>query len=112
VVEHQVDDHPDAAVLRRTQEVDEVAQAAEPRIDTEVVGDVIAVVAPGRGVEGHQPEAGDPEPRQVVDLADQAAEVTDPVAVAVEVGLDVEAIDHGVLPPQVAGLVETHQWSL
>jgi hypothetical protein len=36
----------------------------------------------------------------VVDLLDQAAEVAAPVAVAVGVRLDVEAVDDGVLPPQ------------
>src|SRR3712207_8746176 len=55
----------------------------------------------GGGVERHQPDAGDPQPVQVVDLLDQPAEVAAAVTVAVGVGLDVQAVDDGVLPPQV-----------
>ena len=67
VVDHEVGDHPDAAVARGAHELDEVAERAEPRVDGVVVGDVVAVVAVGRGVERHQPEAGDAEPGEVVD---------------------------------------------
>ena len=93
---------------RGADELDEVAERAQPRVDAVEVGDVVAVVAVGRRVEGHQPDAGDAEPAQVVDLLGEAAEVAAPVAVAVDVGLDVQAVDDGVLPPQVGGLGQSH----
>ena len=41
-------------------------------------------------------------------MLDEAAEVTAAVAVAVGVGLDVQAVDDGVLPPQVGGAGQPH----
>jgi hypothetical protein len=81
---------------------------AQPRVDAVEVGDVVAVVAVGRRVERHEPDAGDTQADQVVDLLDQAAEVAAPVAVAVGVRLDVEAVDDGVLPPQFGSLGQPH----
>ena len=72
------------------------------------VGDVVAVVAIGRRVEGHQPEAGDAEVGAGGRCAGPAREVADPVAVPVHVRLDVQAVDDGVLPPQVRRLREPH----
>ena len=90
------------AVVGGPDELDEVAVRAEPAVDAVQVGDVVAVVAVGRRVEGHQPQAGDAELGEVVDALGQAGEVADAVAVGVQVGLDVQAVDDGVLPPQVA----------
>ena len=44
VVDDQVDDHPDAPVAGLVQQLDEVAERAEPRVDAVEVGDVVAVV--------------------------------------------------------------------
>ena len=85
-------------------QLDEVAHRAEPRVDAEQVGHVVPVVAVGRRVEGHQPQAGDAELGEVVDAAGQPGEVADAVAVGVLVGLDVDAVDDRLLPPQVAGV--------
>ena len=49
-----------------------------------------------------------PEVGEVVDAAREAGEVADAVAVAVEEGLDVEAVDDRRLPPQVAGVGDLH----
>ena len=45
VVDDEVDDHADAALLGRVGELDEVAERAVARVDAVVVGDVVAVVA-------------------------------------------------------------------
>ena len=71
VVDDQVDDHADAALLRRVGELDEVAEGAVARDHPVVVGDVVAVVAAGRALERHQPDRGDAEPVQVVEAAHQ-----------------------------------------
>ena len=69
-----------------------------------VVGDVVAVVAAGRGIERQQPQRGDAEVLQVVELLGQAGEVADAVVVAVGERLDVKLIDDRVLVPElVAG---------
>jgi hypothetical protein len=66
-----------------------------------MVHDVIAVVAMCRGVERHQPQAIDSQLRQIVEAIQQSPEITNAVTVGVEVGLYVEAIDDGVLPPSL-----------
>jgi hypothetical protein len=108
VVDHEVGDHPHPAVARGADELDEVPERAQPRVDAVEVGDVVAVVLVRGGEERHQPDAGDAEAVQVIDLLDQPAEVAAAVTVAVGVGLDVQAVDDGVLPPQVGGLGQSH----
>ena len=103
VVDHEVGDHPHAPVARGADQLDEVAEAAEPRVDRVVVGDVVAVVAVGGRLERHQPEAVDAQPVEMVEPLDEPVEVADAVAVAVLEGLDVQAVEDRVLPPEVAG---------
>jgi hypothetical protein len=78
----------------------EVGHGAVRRVDVGVVGDVIAVVAPGRWVERQQPDGGDAQVLEVVELLRQAAEVAHAVAVAVEERADVGLVDDGVLVPE------------
>jgi hypothetical protein len=108
VVHHQVGDDLEAAVAGGAHELDEVAERAETGIDAIVVDDVVTVVAARRGIEGHEPQAGDAEVGQIVDALGQTVEVAAAVAVAIEEGLDVEAVEDGVLPPEVCGVVD-HQ---
>src|ERR671911_1469333 len=108
VVHDEVNDHPHPAILRRADQRDEVAERAQAVIDAVVIDDVVAVVAVRRRLKRHQPQAADPDPGKVVDPFHQTPDVTDAVAVPVEEGLDVEAVDHGVLPPQVARLGRCH----
>ena len=72
-----------------------------PRMHAVVVGDVVAVVLVGRGIERQQPQAGDAEAGEIVAAVGQPGEIADAVAVAVHVRLDVEAVDDGVLVPKV-----------
>ena len=102
VVDDQVHDHPQASVPGLVQELGEVAEAADVRVDAVEVGDVVAVVAVGCRVDGVEPDAGDAQAGQVVEPRDQAGQVTDPVAVRVLEGLDVEAVDDGLLVPALA----------
>ena len=72
---------PRVACLER--QLGEVTEGAEPRVDAVVVADVVAVVPVGRRMDRVEPQAGHAEPRQVVEPADQAAQVTAAVAVGV-----------------------------
>jgi hypothetical protein len=78
----------------------EVAKRPVGRIDAGVVGDVVAVVAHRRGVEGQEPESGHSEVAQVVELLGQPAEVAAAVAVAVAEGPDVDLVDDRVAVPR------------
>ena len=99
VRQHQFGDDPDAASMRFAQEHAEVAERAVGGVHLPVVRNVIPVVAQRGGVERQQPQRGDPELLQVVELVDQAAEVPDAVAVAVMEGTDVDLVDDRVLVP-------------
>ena len=89
---------PRACASRRN--VAEVVERAVGRVDVGVVGDVVAVVAQRRRIERQQPEGGDAQVLQVVELLRQPAEVADAVAVAVEERADVQLVDDRVLVPQ------------
>ncbi|VCU07348.1 hypothetical protein RHODGE_RHODGE_00450 [Rhodoplanes serenus] len=106
VVDDQLGDDLEAAPLRLLHEAAEVLHRAEVGIDPPIIGDVVAVVAAGARIERQEPQRGDAEVLEIVELRGQAAEVTDPVVVAVEERLDVDLIDHRVLVPhRVAGEV-------
>ncbi len=105
VVDDQLDEHLDLALVRRADECSEVVERAVARMHAQVVGDVVAVVFERRGKERQQPEAGDAEALQIVELLGQAREIADAVVVAVEERLDVRLVDDRVLVPErvVAG---------
>src|SRR5438034_6062559 len=69
-------------------------------MDALVCRDVVAVVLERRGVEGQQPDRGDAQVRHVVEALEEAAEVPDPVRVAVLVRPHVQLVDVGVLVPE------------
>ena len=108
VVDHQVGDHPDATVPGERDQLHHVAVRTQPRIDPVEVGDVVPVVAVRRRIERHQPQARHPELGQVVDPLAHSPQVAASVTVGVEERLDVEAVDHRVLPPDVSSLRQAH----
>ena len=101
VVDDQVCDHAHAAVVRGADELHEVAERAEPRVDVVEVDDVVAVVAVRRREERHEPYARHAEPVEMVDALGEADEVAAAVTVAVGEGLHVEAVDDRVLVPEI-----------
>jgi hypothetical protein len=82
-------------------EFDEVAERAVAWVDAVVIGDVVAVVAAGRGLERHQPDRGDTKPVQIIQPPQQSLEVADAVAIGVHIGADGKAIDNAVLVTEV-----------
>ena len=90
-------------LLASCDEAPEILHRAEIGIDVAVVGDVVAVVAAGRGIERQQPQRGDAEILQIAELFGQPGKVADAVIVAVGEGLDVQLIDDGVLVPELVG---------
>ena len=100
VVQHQLGDDPQAPAMGLAQEGLEVAQRAVGRVDVVVGGDVVAVVAQRRRVEGQQPHGGDAELLEVVEPGGEAGEVAHPVAVAVAEGAHVQLVDDRVLVPE------------
>jgi len=83
VVHHVVEDHADAARMRLFQQFVQVGQRAVGGLDVAVVGHRVAMVAVLALADRHQPEAGDAQVAQVIELRGEAAQVADAVAVAV-----------------------------
>jgi hypothetical protein len=51
VIDHEVDEHTYAALLRAVGEFDKIADGAVARIDAVMIGHVVAVIAMGRDLE-------------------------------------------------------------
>ena len=100
VVGDDVDRHLDPALVRVGDELVEVGERAEERVDVRVVGDVVAVVDLRRGVEGRQPERVDAELLQVGQPGADALQVADAVPVRVLEAADVDLVEGGAPPPR------------
>ena len=103
VVDHQLGDDLEVALVGLAQEDLEVLERAVRRVHVVVVGDVVAVVPERAGIERQQPHRGHAQVLQVVELFGQPGEVADAVRVAVPERPDVQLIDDRVAVP--AGLV-------
>ena len=107
VVDDEVDDDRDAALVRGRHEGLEVVGRAVVGLDRSVVGDVVAVIA-GRLGDRHQPEAGDAEivvgrrvaVVEVVEALREPAQVADTVAVRVGETSDEHLVEDAVGPPR------------
>jgi len=100
VVRHDVDDHLEAGVVQRRDQLIEVGERPEPRIDVAVVVHVVAAVRQLRRVERAQPHRVDVERRQVVDSRRDARQVADAITVAVSERAGVDLVHDGVVPPR------------
>jgi hypothetical protein len=101
VIDHELGDDPQATPFRLADKTAEILHRAEIGIDRSVVGDVVAVVATGRGVERQQPDRVDAEFLQIVELVGQACKVADAVVIGIGERLHMELVDDRVLEPEL-----------
>ena len=99
VIDDQLGDDAQAALVGGLHEVPEILHRPVGGIDVAVIGDVVAVVAQGRGIERHDPERRDAEIADVIEFLGQALEIADPVIRRIEERLDVNLVDDGVTVP-------------
>ena len=100
VVAHELVDDADASPVRLPDEVVDIAQRAEHRVDVVVVRDVVPVITQRRRIKRQQPERVDAQVLQVGQLLDQAAEITAAIGIAVHERPHVQLVDEGVLVPE------------
>ncbi len=100
VIDDELRDDLQPSRVSLVEEPANVLERAVLRMHALVMRDVIAVVAQRRFVEGQQPQAGDAEAFEVIELLHQAREITNAIAVRVEEGLDVQLVDDRVLVPE------------
>ena len=106
VVDDQVHDQLHPALVQGGDQLVELVEGAEERVDVLVVADVVAVVGHRRLVDRAQPHDVDAETLEVVEALDDAAEVAHAVAVAVGEAAGVHLVDDGRLPPVAPGRVD------
>ena len=92
--------------MRFAQETFEITQAAIGWIDSAIIGNVVAVIAQGRGIEGHDPDRGCAEILDVIKLLGEAREIADAVVVGVEKGFHMQLIDNRVAIPLQVGAID------
>src|SRR5262249_37322232 len=100
VVDNQFGNDAQIALMRGVQKRSEILERAENRIDVEVIGNVVAVVSQWGWIERQQPDRGDAEFLQIIQLFHETAKVAHAVAIAVAKGFDVQLVDDGVLVPK------------
>src|SRR6266850_8209787 len=101
VIDHEIHNDTNAALLGSVRELDEIAQRAVARIHPVVIGNIVAIVAIGRWLERHQPDRRDTESVQVVETSCEPLKVADSIPVCIHEGGNGETIDHSVLVPKV-----------
>ena len=99
VVDDELGDDPHAALVRFLDQPLDILQIAIGRIDRPIVGDVVAIVAQRRGIEGQKPDRRDAQLLDIVETRKKACEIADPVAIGVDEGLDMQLVDDRVLVP-------------
>ena len=99
VVDDHVDDDADSALVGLVDQLAEVLHRPVAGVDGRVVGDVVAAVADGRGIEGWDPHAVHAQPRQVVQTGDEPTQVPDPVSVGVCEGSQQRLVEDGCAEP-------------
>lgn len=85
-------------------EFDEVTERPQSWGYVIIVRDVVAVIEPRTWIERKQPQASYPELRYVVQSPNQPCEVADAIPVPILIGGHVQAIDDGVLVPEIQQL--------
>ena len=99
VVDHQVHDEVYVPFFGLGQQLVEVGHGPEAGVDVIIVGNVVALVRHGRGIDRTEPDDVHAQLLQIVQLADDAAEVADAVSVGVAEALGINLIGHLAVPP-------------
>jgi hypothetical protein len=100
VVDDQLDHHLHAAQVSGVENLFEIVQRAIAGVDVDVIGDVVAIIAQRRREEWQQPDAGDAEVLQIIELGQQSRKITDAVCVRVHECADVEFVNYRVFVPK------------
>ena len=100
MIDYKFGDDAQIALMSGVQERAEIIERAEIRIYVKIIGNVVAVVAHRRWIEGQQPDCRDAEFLQIIQLLHEPAKIAHAVAIAVAKSLDVQLVDDGVLVPK------------
>ena len=93
MVENHVQHDADAVLAQGGDELLEVLHGSHGRVDGAVIGDVVSVVPARRGEEGIEPDVVYSQGGDVVDLLDDAAQISRAVTSGVAEGLGIDLVD-------------------
>ena len=74
MIHYKIDDDTKASLSTSLGELDEISQRTVAGIDSVIIGNVVAIVATRRRLEGKQPDCCYPEALQVIEAAEKALE--------------------------------------
>src|SRR6266550_2679074 len=103
MINDQLCDDAQPALMRGVEERAKIVECSIVWINVVIIGDVVAVVAQRRWIKGQEPDGGNAELLEIIELLDQAAKIADAVAIAVMEGLDVQLVNDRVFVPKRIG---------
>ena len=101
VVDDEIEDDADAALLALGDEAIEIRERAVHGIDVFVVGDVVAEIDLRRRKARRDPDGVDPERVQIIELRSDPVQIANAVVVAVGEAARIEFIEDRGLPPRL-----------
>src|SRR5205823_11402863 len=99
MIGHQIQQDLQPAVVPGGEQAVEIRERAEPRIDADIIRNVITEVEHRRGKDWREPDRFDSELDQVGKSADDAGKIADPVVVRSLERARIDLIDDGGCPP-------------
>ncbi len=108
MIQHKVDDHSNSTVLSCIQQVLEILHGSKIRINAVIIGYVISVIRMA-GVDGAQPDAGNPKVGccgritvvEIIQFFYNAVEVANPISIAVIKRANKKLVEDSFIPPTV-----------
>ena len=104
VVRDQVHDDPQAQVVRGGNQLLSISQSSEHGVDVAIVGNVIASVLLGRGIEGGQPYGVHAKIGDRREAVDDARKVANSVPISIRERTRIDLVNDGVTPPVGRGI--------
>ena len=108
MVEDQLGDYPQTAVMGRLHKVPDIRERPVVGVDAGIVGNVVAVVLQGRRIEREEPNTGDSEVLQVIQLFRQPANISSAIPVAIVKCPDMQLVEDGIFVP--TRILLAHHW--
>ena len=103
MINDQLGDDPQSALMRGVEKRLKIFERSVVRVDVEIIGDVVAVVAQWRWIKGQEPDGGDAELLEIIEFLDQPPKIANPIAVAVMKCFDMQLINDRVFVPKRIG---------
>src|SRR3989442_15797724 len=99
MVRYKVQNELEVALVGLLQQGVQILKGPEERMNSGVIGNVIAKIGHRRWVDRREPDGVNAEPAQVIQLAGDPRQISYPIAIAIEKTTRIDLINHARLPP-------------